>query len=192
MEWGEAPGTRPEVVMYLRDEVRPLIAKMVAKRAASYSDLLTAQDREDLVGVVLTKYHNKWGRDERPDRLGAWLKPVVEASIVDELRRQGARPRIANLPNDDEGVRFDELLVALRTPSSVAHTSKLLGDALAEVAKKYPTDVELIRLRYLNDLDLTEIAIRLGVGEETAKKRLQRATTRLRNAVVGLAGSNGL
>lgn len=189
----EPVGTLPEVIEHLRDVVRPLTVQLVAKQAAGYADILTAADRDDLVGEVLAKYHKKWGRGRGPDHLGAWLKPVVERTIIDELRRRGARPKMAALLDSTEGrVPFEDLLVSLRTPSLHLHYAKLLDDAMREIARQHPADPALIEWRYAYGLELAEIAARLGVSEDTAKKRVQRATTRLRNVVTRLAGTAGL
>lgn len=190
MDLSDTAGTRPETVLHLRDVVRPLVVKMVAKRAAAHHDLLTADDRDDLVGVVMEKYHRQWGRGDGPDYLGGWLRPVVEASIVDELRRRAARPKIAAPADQSRGqVPFEELLVSLLTPSLQTHYTRLLQDALAELAIDRPHDPELIQLRYSDGLELAEIATRLGLSEETVKKRVQRATIRLRSILTRLTGS---
>jgi RNA polymerase sigma factor (sigma-70 family) len=150
-------------------------------------------DREDLVGVVMEKYHKQWGRGAGTHHLGAWLKAVVEGSIADELRRRAVRPRLADLPEDpDDGVPFEEMLVSLVTPSAQTYYTKLLDDALRELGNGHPDDPSLILQKYAEGLEIAEIASWLQVSEETAKKRVQRASTRLRAIVARLAGSAGL
>lgn len=188
----EPGGTLPEVIEHLRDVVRPLSVKMVAKQAARYPDLLTAEDREDLVEEVMARYLRKWDRGPGPDHLGAWLKPVVERTIVDDLRRRGARPKLAAPPEEADDLPFETMLASLLTPSLQTHYTKLLRDALSQVGREHPGDPELLEMRYAQGLDLTEVAERLGVNEDTAKKRVQRATVRVREAVTALAGTDGL
>lgn len=121
------------------------------------------------------------------------MKPVVEASIIDELRRREVRPRRAELPEDREGdLLFDELLISLATPSAQAHCTRLLDDAMRASGTDYPDDPGLVYLRYVQGLGLAEIADRLQVSEETARKRMHRATSRLRTILTGLAGSAGI
>ena len=71
----------------------------------------------------------------------------------------------------------------MATPSLITHHKMLLFDALDVVAKKHPKDPELIRLRYESGLSVGEIADRLGESDETVKKRIQRATKRLRDVI---------
>lgn len=131
MESYEVVGTAPETVLQLRDVVRPLVVKRVAKRAASYPDLLTADDREDPGRHGDGAVPQAVGPRRRADHLGAWLKPVVEASIIDELRRRQDRPKWADLPeNPDDGIPLEQMLVYLVTPSAQTHYTKLIDDAL--------------------------------------------------------------
>jgi len=119
-------------------------------------------------------------------RLNAWMSTVAGSVVVDELRRRRVRPRAVALPEDDDTL-LERVFVELRTPSALAHPSVLLQTALARLAEAFPDDPRLIELRHVQGLRNAEIAAELGIAEETAKKRLQRATERLATILTAMA-----
>ena len=178
-------GTHPDDSAYLRDQVQPQVERSIAKHSRPYTDLIGQADSDEITSTVMEKYFKAWGREGRPDHLGGWVRTVVRATITDELRRRGVRPReVARAEaEDDPGTQLNKALQDLSTPSLVTHYKLLLLKALEEVRKDHPGDPELIYLRYEQGFTTHEIGERLGVGNETVKKRLQRATKRLRRAV---------
>lgn len=180
--------TQPDDIVYIRDVVQPQVKRSVSKQYAPFSDLL---DRDELVGVVMEKYFKKWGRSDRPDHIGAWVKTVVHAAIVDEVRRRQVRPhdRLAAEPDRDErpdgggSAIIDQAFADLATPSLMTHHKLLLLEALEALGERHPEDVRLIRLRFEHGMKVREIAEHLGENEEKTKKRIQAATRRARSAV---------
>lgn len=218
MENEDYVGTALPTIARLRDVVRPMATRMINSQARPYADLLVGADRDELAGRLLEKYMAGWQRgegkvdhevyvagdkipdgydegdeipgDKRDARLGSWMKKAAKGVIVDELRRRGVRKeQLADMAaSSDADTRLKAALGEMATPSLITHHKMLLLDALAEVAKSHPDAPELIHLRYEAGLSVAEIADRLGESVETVKKRLQRATKRLRDVIVRLEG----
>ncbi|PVG83740.1 hypothetical protein DDE18_05330 [Nocardioides gansuensis] len=196
-------------VQRLAGSVEPMVRRIVRRRASAYPGMFNSADIEELTGTVLEMYARAWDRgkgevdrgdqtdehgqplspDARDDKLGAWLKTVAGRVVIDELRRRGAQRRRGDGPDlaldDDESVdrRLQVALGEMATPSLLTHHKLLLLKALDLVEKKHPKDPELIRLRYELGLSVKEIADRRHESEEAVKKRLQRATKRLRDVI---------
>jgi RNA polymerase sigma factor (sigma-70 family) len=174
----------------LNDPIYRSAKSAVRRRSAEYADLFTREDLQDLTSEVWIKYHQKWSAGKKPDNLHAWMSAVAAASVIDELRRRTARPKLARLPEGDDAADVVErVLVDLRTPSAITHYSVLLQTALDRLGEVHPEDPRLIKMRHVSGLSNAEIAAVLVLKEETVKKRLQRATERLIGLVVGLSGS---
>ena len=102
--------------------------------------------------------------------LGTWLITIAKNSYIDHLRRNRIPfEDIDSLPLEDERsvadeverkVRYEELLAAL--------------DILP------PEQALAIRLKYVEDLTLAEIAARFGVQPKTIKSRIHDGTVKLR------------
>lgn len=184
---GRHLGTHPRDIAYMREEVTLQVERSVAKHVRPYTDLIGGQaDRDELVAAVMEKYFKAFGRENRPDRLGAWVKTVVRSTITDELRRRGAQPRLDGdtIALDDSDARLNRALREMATPSLSGHPKLIhLQVALDRLRSDYPNDPELIRLRFEDGLTVDEIAERLRLSSETVKKRLQRAVKRVRRAV---------
>jgi len=210
MENEDYVGTALPTIARLRDVVRPMAVRMINSQTRPYADLLVEADRDELTGRLLEKYMAGWKRgegevdrevyaavneipkgykegdeipeDHRNARLGSWMKKAAKGVVIDELRRRGVRKEqladMAASTNVDSRLRA--ALGEMATPSLITHHKMLLLDALEQVSKK---DRDLIQLRYEAGLSVTEIADRVGVDYETVKRRLQRATQRLRAAI---------
>lgn len=54
---------------------------------------LSPEDREDLVAEVAVKYLHRWGHDDAPDNLEAWLTRTIRTTAIDMARANDARPQ---------------------------------------------------------------------------------------------------
>ena len=103
------------------------------------------------------------GRLEAPDRFRPWLRAIVIRTASNLHRARSTRDRYelaAPVPSGPP------------SPREVVETGQLLHRVLAELP--YPHR-EVLVLRYLEELELAEIAARLDLGSSALKMRLKRA-----------------
>ncbi len=106
-----------------------------------------------------------------PDALDAWFARIVANKCRDRLR-EASRHRVGELTPAAEASRPD-------TSSEMADRDEL-GRAIAALT---PDEQIVLALRFGRDLEITEIARRLGQPEGTIKSRLYLARQRLRSAL---------
>src|SRR5690606_21443129 len=106
--------------------------------------------------------------------LGGWLLSIVRSRAIDlqrsEVRRRQREGAVANTAHN-----------ASLTPSETAERFELqaaIVEAMRGLGEPYTTT---LWLRYYEDLQPTEIAVRLGVSVKTTKTRLWRALHLLRS-----------
>ena len=106
---------------------------------------------------------------QRRDRIRGWLRVVAERLALERLRRgrtrqrrerAAARPEVVEHPDGEEVERQGALLRLLE-----------------ELRSPYR---EVVRLRYLEDLETADIAARLGRTESTVRSQLKRGLDLLR------------
>lgn len=101
--------------------------------------------------------------------LSAWLYQVTRRTAIDVIRREArrkSRERIAA-----------EMNTFNATTNVWAHVESLLEEAMDALDEK---DRLAVLLRYFEDKPLREVGQKLGVSEDTARKRVDRAVERLR------------
>lgn len=107
----------------------------------------------------------------KPDAvLASWLYQVARRTSLDALReesRRRAREQISV-----------ELSAANTEENDWGQIEHLLDDAMQSLEEK---DREAVLLRYFENKSLSEVGNAIGVSEEAARKRVSRATTRLRD-----------
>jgi RNA polymerase sigma factor (sigma-70 family) len=136
-----------------------------------------AAEAEDVAQTVFTDLARKAGDLVAHGSLAGWLHTSTRFA-AGKLRRTEQRRRhrehdTMNLPTpDDSGAVWEEI-------------QPFLDDALHELPE---TDREAVLLRFFEKLSLTEVGSRLGVGEEAARKRVDRALDKLR----GLLAKRGV
>jgi RNA polymerase sigma-70 factor (ECF subfamily) len=135
---------------------------------------------EDLFQQTWLQVAERIGRYDRSRPFAPWLFAVARNLALDHLRRRRSEsldeqpePRAPVTPDADPFA------------SAVARQQ---GARLAEaVAWLAPLDREVLSLRFEEDLALPELADRLAVPLPTAKARLYRALTRLRERLLAQA-----
>lgn len=108
-----------------------------------------------------------------PARLSTWLFTIAW-HLVQDMRRKNPRRRALELHLSDGPT------ATLRTPESDQHDSEI-GHAVAKAAAVLPDEQrDVFLLAEYQQLSISEMAVVLGVGENTIKTRLFRARERLR------------
>jgi RNA polymerase sigma factor (sigma-70 family) len=126
-------------------------------------------EAEDVAQTVFTDLARKAHELASHGSLAGWLHTSTRFA-AGKLRRTEQRRRhreqtTMNLPTpDDSSAVWEEI-------------QPFLDDALHELPDP---DREAVLLRFFEKLSLTEVGTRLGVGEDAARKRVERAVARLR------------
>jgi RNA polymerase sigma-70 factor, ECF subfamily len=134
-----------------------------------------AQEAED---VVHDAFERAWrARDSLrdPDRFEAWLSRIVVNACRDRLRRRRTGPRVVSLDSRPAGPG----------PEHASEADPLAGgaqrDALHRALDRLAPDQRIaVVMRFYLDLEIDEIARRLGTRPGTVKSRLHRALHGLR------------
>lgn len=155
---------------------------------AFYNDILRfierrVSDREDAAELTGDVFRVAWQKYEpRHETSRSWLFAVARNVVLDHYRRTGRRDAatlrlIAQTPRDT------------LTSGPAEHSDSPVADALARL----PEDAqEILRLRYWEDLDITEIGAILGISTPTARVRLHRARTRIRELLPAHLARKGI
>ena len=101
---------------------------------------------------------------------GTWLITIAKNSYIDHLRRSRIRPEdIDAVPIEDMRNVADEV------------ERKLTAEQVLSAMETLPAEQALaIRLKYVEDMTLAEIAERFGVPPKTVKSRIHDGTVKLR------------
>ncbi len=105
--------------------------------------------------------------------LGAWLWGIARRQAALWTRAHGRSEigRAAGMPRSSVD------------PAAVAATRVDLGEALNAVGPPGGEERELVRLRFIEDRPLADVACRLGIPEGTVKSRVFAVRRRLRAAL---------
>jgi RNA polymerase sigma-70 factor (ECF subfamily) len=131
---------------------------------------------EDAAQTALMRAVEIWPGSHMPDDRGAWLYRVAHHHVVDALRGEKRRERLAP---DAAPEAPPESEPAIHLASEV--TDDVLRLLFVCADPTIPPESQLVlALKTLCGFSTEEIALRLFQSEEAVHKRLQRARTRLR------------
>ncbi len=136
-----------------------------------YSRIGGVPEAEDVTAQTFLAALESFGRYHHDGHFAAWLFGIARNKAADYFRQQRRQAPLV----DAESVTApgDLLQGAIQSERSAALAA--LIDALPE------TDRELIRLRYVAELNFSEIGRLLGRSEESSKKALYRLLARLQS-----------
>lgn len=142
---------------------------------------LDPQDQQDIAHEAVIGYLAAYPDGARPANVSAWLEVAVRNEATDFLRKRRRRREHEELPSPDTDV--DDVLASLRTlstPSLAPVRSGLLEQLMGLLP---PVAADVLRLRFVDDLDAAEVAARLGIGRAAVDQRVARAKRQLREAL---------
>lgn len=173
-----------------RPQDGPIVAMLRAGDPAGADRLLAAYGRmilswakgegseaEDVLQEVLMRV---WRARERLDpgtTLPTFLKTLTQNVIRDRWRASGRRPIVLSGLEPPRTDRAD--------PLAGQRSRIAVEQVLSELA---PRERDVLRMLYVSDLTLAEVADRLGVSEEAAKSLAARARRRLRTRIEQTVG----
>jgi RNA polymerase sigma factor (sigma-70 family) len=163
---------------YLQQHDEPAFAELVQRHldlvygAAFRRTGGRAHLAEDVAQKVFCDLARKAAALAHHPSLTGWLHRSTRYAAVDaaraELRRQKLAQSFTAMPDDSS------------TPESLVDWERLrpvIDDALDQLKER---DREIVLLRFFNGLTFAEAGTRLGLSEDTARKRAERALDKLR------------
>jgi RNA polymerase sigma-70 factor (ECF subfamily) len=126
--------------------------------------------------IFLKLWHKGHQYDASRGRFSSWLLSVTRFAAIDRLRREGRRPRQAEITvgDQDEAAALERLL-----PTD--HAAWERGQHLRLVLAQLPPDQrQIIELAYFGGLTHSELAEHLGLPLGTVKGRLRLGLEKLR------------
>lgn len=146
---------------------------------------LALQDREDIAQEAVANYLCAFVNEQAPDNPAAWLEVAVRNEASDFLRRRRRqRKREVSPATEDRDGEVEKVLGLLRglvTPSLFPVREELLARVLGLLP---PEAAEVLRLRFIEDLDAASVATQLSITRAAVDQRVARAKRLLRDALV--------
>lgn len=133
-------------------------------------------DAFDILQDAWLTVYRKLNSLNSPEAFRVWLYKITHDLTVSHLRKQSKWPQ--SLPEstaDSDGLESWNELEALENAELVHRTLEQLS----------PAHREVLTLRFLEDMDLAEIADVVGCGVGTVKSRLHYAKRELRRQIEG-------
>lgn len=161
------------------DEMYAMATRLVRVHRLTHD--LDARDQEDIANEVLANYLGAVAGGGLAVNPAAWLEVAVRNEASDFLRRRRRRQEHDLVPSPDADVT--EVLASLRTlatPSLASVRDDFLERLLGLLP---PASAEVLRLRFVDDLDATEVADRLGIGRAAVDQRVARAKRQIREVL---------
>lgn len=129
-------------------------------------------DAEDATQDALVRAWRKWPTLRDQNLFEHWFTRILVNTCRDHLRRRAARPtadagHFAGIPSRDD-------------PLAATHEREAMGAAMAMLS---PDHRVVVALRFYLDLQVDEIARRLGIPSGTVQSRLHYALKRLNELI---------
>lgn len=143
---------------------------------ASYNDILRFMQRrvslrEDAVELAADVFRVAWQKqDPLSGNSRSWLFAIARNVLLDYYRRAARRDAATQR-------LIDEVTITGALVVSGDEAEHPVLDALSQLPEPMQ---EVLRLRYWEELDVGEIATVLGISTATARVRLHRARSRVR------------
>ena len=167
---------------------RPQLRRMVAVRMDSR--LKARLDPSDIVQTVLAEAAQKMvAFQQEPEQLFPWLRQLAWDELA-RLHRDHIRTKkrsVSREEDDWQGHAADESMMQLADrlatqqlgPGSRLVHKELRTRVRAALDQLAPQDREVLVLRFLEQLDISDTAAALGISESAVKSRQFRAIERL-------------
>ena len=146
-------------------------------------------DPSDVVQDTLVEAHRRlpdYALD-RPMPFYPWLRGIAWDKLIEITRRHiTAERRSVNrevgqldLSGDSQLILVDRMMPVTATPSEQALRQEMRSRVQQAISQLPPRDHEIIVLKHLEELNVSEIAAVLGIEQEAVYSRYRRAVQRL-------------
>lgn len=170
-----------EELEWVRSRVRARLGQLLRRKGDT-------DDYVQLAMLHVLKYGPRFLVSDR-QHFRALLARIVENVLCDESDRYTAKRRAAEreraLPADSV-LNLDSPAKSITRPSQVAERHEREAWVRMGLELLDPEDREVIRLREFDGLSFADIGARLGVAEDSARMRFNRAVPRLAMKVQAL------
>jgi RNA polymerase sigma-70 factor, ECF subfamily len=147
-------------------------------------------DAEDEVQNGFWKAFRRLDQYRGEGAFGAWLAKIVENQCLMRLRDQRSS-RYVCLDESSDTKPGLELVGRAATPEEDLGVKEVVWLLRREVSRIPPLLRDVVILRDLHQLAMSDVAVRLGVSVPAAKSRLMRAREELRSRVSKHCGRKG-
>ena len=135
-----------------------------------YQSVNNTEDAEDLTIVTFEKAFTNLDKYLPNFEFQTWLSKIAKNTVIDFIVWKNRRP--TNLTEINDAHTFHHLV---ETPEE-RFINKELGERLDTAINKLQNSYkDIVKLRYYDDLDYSEISSRLGIGENHARSQMCRA-----------------
>ena len=134
------------------------------------------EDAEELSQDIFIKAYRYLADFKGQSKFSTWLYTIVNTTCISFLRKKKLEMRSL----DDEGVFETADMQRSGFEANAVEQKSKVNMVNKAIALLNPDDAEIITLFYKNEQSLDEIATILGIESNTAKVRLHRARTRLK------------
>lgn len=141
-----------------------------------YFKVSTHEEAEDITSEVFLKAWNYLQEKKEVTSFSGLLYRIARNSIIDLYRARSAKPETALGESDDQG---DEGKWQFAIENKI-EAQKLLR-ALKKLKQEYR---EVITLRYIDELEISEIAVIIGKGNIAVRVALHRAVKKLQELLL--------
>jgi len=157
------------------DEIRSWYAEVVAKNyrlfyTIAYGVLHDAHAADDATQEAMLRAFEKIAALTEPAGVVPWLAQITRNVSLD-IRKKGGKRKVRGL-----GDQTMDRIPGAAAKEPRATERRMILD---EINRLPAPQALVVTLRYLEDLSIDEIAIRLGITPNTARVRLHRALTAL-------------
>lgn len=180
---------RAELIGALRREDEAVLRRFYREHvAAVYRFVLCRLDQdhaeaEDVVSQVFYQAFRDIERYDGGHAPGAWLQGIARHRVLDALRQKNRRETLERVMREDAaGARSGpdrEPTVLPETALEKEETKRAVEWALTALPAEY---AQALRLHYVDDLPVKEIAEQLGLTFKAAEARLLRSREAFRRA----------
>jgi RNA polymerase sigma-70 factor, ECF subfamily len=172
------------VLTRLYEEHRPRLLAMLERRIDP--GLAVRLDAEDLLGETYLEARRRWPKfRDQADLPGyVWLYGIARDCLIEAWRKhhRECRSPKRELPwPERSSVQLGlGLIQAQAGPISAAEQAELAKRMREAMGQLRDADREILWMRHYDDLAFADIAVVLGIGENTATVRYVRALRRLK------------
>ena len=177
----------------MSDEADAIVVRVLKGEVDAYGDLVrlyqkdlwriasvALQERDatsDLVQEIFVEAYVCLGRYQLGRDFGAWLRAVGRNHVRERLRSKSRESRLLQTYRDRVAERLADAAVAEKHEASMADAQRRCREQLP------PHSVQVLALRYEEDLSHQDIASRLGKSMESVKQLLYRVHVLLRDCI---------
>lgn len=136
---------------------------------------------DDLFQETMLTAWKTLGRFDRSKPFGPWLRGIAR-NLVLAQRRKSARGAVLLDEQTLEHIEACAQGIQIQSGDTLDEKLQCLRDCVEALPEQYRN---VVRLRYHDEAGVAELADRLNISVENAKKRLQRARSRLSDCLSG-------